>query len=1666
MLAQTFTAYDGTSSTSTLVDSFLAANSGIQIVSGSIVLSASDPSALNYYDGSLAPLGIGSGLLLTSGTTPGTQNTVGWFGQDNTQYAADGTPINFYNGDGAIDAVVNAVFQTQSYDATTLSFDFTVSDPAATSISFDIVFGTEEYPEWVDQFVDCAVVIVNGVNYAYFNHDPNAPLSVISPNLAAGYFQDNAGNILPIEYDGVSHVLKIVAPIRPGEINSIKIGIADTGDHIYDSGLFIANMTAGTTPGSGVLITPDVPCTDGNDIVSGTGADDLVNLLGGDDTAYAGGGDDILIGGAGNDHLYGGSGNDVLEGDDGNDYLDGGDGTANEAVYAGYAKDYLLGHDTFGKITLTGADGTDTLVNIQQVRFADGLYDLTADGFVAHSGGSGGAGNSPGVVAVSGIAIVGNTLHATVLDADGLAGTPSFVWQVSTDGGANWTDTAVTSQDYVLTAGDAGEAIRVSVSYEDAKGQLETPVSASATVAKQTSSVTIKLMTLEAPAGASVENPVTTLVLQAIGFGYSPNEAAAAIKAGLGIDPAIAIQHYNPFEALAADATDPVAKAYLKICGELAMAASVSDPSGLNLALAVVEAAANGQVLDLSDAATLQTVLAGVNSASLSLVQGRNADMADASTFDQMKLVWNDFCGEQDHLKPYIGHFETVSIHINQAPVGYAPAAFADHWVSGQDQVIDEATLLAGFSDPEGSALSIDALWTDAGHTCINNNDGTWTVQAIAGYTGPVEVSFIVSDGMGSTNGGTTLAVIDEGADTTAAVATLSGVLVAGEVRYALTFSEAVDGIGVDDFVAVNGSVTSVSGSGSDYTVVVSPDAGFEGTVGLSINAGAASDAAGNLSEAASAAGVAVDTKAPEVSAMAYGANDGTLKAGETVTLAVTFSEAVTVSGTPTIALANGGTATYVGVSGSTVLTFGYTVASGQDTADLATAASGALTGTIRDGAGNAVKAAGFDAVNPAGVLIVDTQAPLAGSFTPADGAIGVAVGSNITIAFSEAIARGAGTIELRAGSATGTLVESFNAATSSRLSISGSTLTIDPTANLANGTHYFVVLAAGTVTDVAGNGFGGTATYDFTTVVAGNVIAGTAGADTLTGTSGIDIISGLAGNDVLTGAGGVDVMDGGEGSDIYMIAAPADHAAAEIADSGIAGVDEVRFSTTTAGATLQLFAADTGIERIVIGTGTSASAVTTGTTALNVNATALGYGVTIIGNAGANALTGGAGNDTLTGGGGTDTFTISAGKDTITDLGLGGADVLNVAAGASAVATLAAAWTASAATVNRGTASLSTNGFAVNLAAVTATTAGNNGYTIVNTGGATSLTGSALADVVTGGTGADIITGGGGTDAMNGSEGSDIYMVGAVTDHAAAEIADTGLSGIDELRYAGTTAATLQLFAGDTGLERVVIGTGTAAAAVTTGTAAINVDASALGYGLTLVGNAGANTLTGGAGDDVLVGGAGNDALNGGLGFDTADYSASTSAITANLLLGSATGAGTDTLTGIEALSGGSGNDILTGNALANLLIGNAGNDTLSGGDGADRLRGGLGNDILTGGAGSDTFVFDTAPNAKSNLDTITDFVSGTDAIAFSKAAFAGLAGLATGTLPSTAFWSGAGVTSAHDADDRLIYNTTTGVLYYDADGSGTASAIVQVAVLGTTSHPSLAFSDVQVVL
>ncbi|MFC3175501.1 choice-of-anchor L domain-containing protein [Novosphingobium bradum] len=1333
MATDPFTVYSGTD-LSTLAGSLLGAGSGIQIDAASITLAASGATAVNVYDGSLGALGIGAGLLLTSGTTPGTTNTVGWFGQDNTVYAADGTPLTFTNGDPAIDAVVNTVFQTQSYDATMLAFDFTVSDPAATSISFDLVFGSDEYPEWVDQFVDCAVIIVNGVNYALFNHDPNAPLSVIGPNLAAGYFQDNAGNVLPIEYDGVSKVLKIVAPINAGQVNAIRIGIADTGDHIYDSGIIISNMVAGTTPGSGVVITPDVPCTDGAETVNGTAGADLIDLKGGDDVAYAGIGDDIVVAGAGNDRVYGGSGEDTLRGDEGNDLLDGGAGAANTAVYAGKASDYALAfYAATGVTTITdhGADGkdegTDSLHNIQQVKFADGLFDLSGGVLTAHAGSTGGA-NQPGALAVAGIAVAGHALTAIVTDADGLPADPAgiaYTWLVSADG-VTWTDTGVTAKTFTLAEAQAGQQVMATASYTDGKGAAELVQSGALTVAAPTGALAIELMVLDTPAGGTVADPLTTLLANAVDLGFTPATAEAAILAALGL-PGVDLRTYDAYAALQANPADPVAVAVMKAAAQVAMAASVSDPTGFNLALAVIGAADAGTVLNLADPATLASLLAGTDPGLLDIVQGLNKDMADATSLSGILLVWNDYCGQTDPLKPYKGHLETLSQPINQAPDGFFTGALP-HAQQDTACIVSATDLLAGYTDPEGQVLTVSALTADLGGSFVDNGDGTFTFVPDAGYAGPVEVTYLVADPQGAATLGHALLVVDAAAahpaDTTAPEASIASDAMGtatGAVTFTLAFSEAVAMFDASAFSVANGAVAGISGDGTTFTVTVAPDAGIEGAVQLTLLAGAVSDLAGNALAADISVSQAVDTLAPTATIT----DDTAGTATGAITYTVTFAEAVTGLDAGDFVVTNGAV-TQVAGSGST-----YAVTVAPDAGVEGVVSLALAAGAVSDLAGNAGEAAS------AADQAIDTRAPTVASFAPADAASGVATGSNLVVTFSEAVALGAGAITLRLGAPDGPVVESF-ASGSPRLSVIGAVLTIDPTAPLADGTQYFVVFASGSVIDLAGNAYAGSASWDFATAAALPL--------TLVGSAGADTLIGGAMDDTLTGLGGVDRLDGRGGSDLYVIGSAADHAAAEIADSGTSGTDEVRFTATTG--TLTLHAGDTGLER---------ASLATGTAALSINAAAVLNGLTLVGNGGANALTGTAFADVLQGGAGNDTLDGGAGVDTASYADIAGA------------VTVSLALTKAQATGGAGSDLLRNIENLVGGAGNDALT-GNGGANRLEGGlGNDSLDGAAGNDALLGGAGDDRLTGGAGADLLWGGAGADRFVFKAAADSTSA---------------------------------------------------------------------------------------------------------------------------------------------------------------------------------------------------------------------------------------------------------------------------------------------------------
>ena len=144
------------------------------------------------------------------------------------------------------------------------------------------------------------------------------------------------------------------------------------------------------------------------------------------------------------------------------------------------------------------------------------------------------------------------------------------------------------------------------------------------------------------------------------------------------------------------------------------------------------------------------------------------------------------------------------------------------------------------------------------------------------------------------------------------------------------------------------------------------------------------------------------------------------------------------------------------------------------------------------------------------------------------------------------------------------------------------------------------------------------------------------------------------------------------------------------------------------------------------------------------------------------------------------------------------------------------------------------------------------------------------------------------------------------------------------------------------------------------------------------------------------------------------------------------------NTITGTSSsdeLEGTSGADAISGLRGSDQLHGHEGKDTLDGGSGNDILWGGADADTLTGGTGRDIFVFDTKLDG--TVDKITDFTPGNDIIYLENNVFTNLS--SGDFLSARAFYIG---TQAHDSTDRIIYNTQTGALSYDADGIGGASA------------------------
>lgn len=131
------------------------------------------------------------------------------------------------------------------------------------------------------------------------------------------------------------------------------------------------------------------------------------------------------------------------------------------------------------------------------------------------------------------------------------------------------------------------------------------------------------------------------------------------------------------------------------------------------------------------------------------------------------------------------------------------------------------------------------------------------------------------------------------------------------------------------------------------------------------------------------------------------------------------------------------------------------------------------------------------------------------------------------------------------------------------------------------------------------------------------------------------------------------------------------------------------------------------------------------------------------------------------------------------------------------------------------------------------------------------------------------------------------------------------------------------------------------------------------------LIGAAGGDELGGGDMDDTLAGGEGPDLLGGGDGGDLVPYRRNRRPVEVDLATGVASGAGADSLTGIEHAIGSRHDDVIMGSSVRNLLSGGRGDDHLAGRGGYDRLSGGSGDDLLHAGGGSAEASFERARRA-----------------------------------------------------------------------------------------------------
>jgi glycerophosphoryl diester phosphodiesterase len=475
---------------------------------------------------------------------------------------------------------------------------------------------------------------------------------------------------------------------------------------------------------------------------------------------------------------------------------------------------------------------------------------------------------------------------------------------------------------------------------------------------------------------------------------------------------------------------------------------------------------------------------------------------------------------------------------------------------------------------------------------------------------------------------------------------------------------------------------------------------------------------------------------------------------------------------------------------------------------------------------------------------------------------------------------------------------------------------------------------------------------------------------------------------------------------------------------------------------------------------------LTGGSSNNTLNASTFSGSVTLSGGAGDDPLIGGTANDSLLGGVGNDRLDGGNGSDSL--VGGAGDDTYNIE-GINDLITEAS---------NEGTEYVFTSGnytlptHVENLILVAAATNGTGNalgnFILGNATQSGTLQGLGGNDVLIGGSGNDTLIGGSENDYLDGRQGTDSLEGGSGNDILLGDGGNDTLVGStgDDLLSAGEGIDALDGGAGnDTlfgGTENDILVGGT--------------------ENDHLSGDAGADSLTGGEGNDTLMGAdssTGNDTLIGGIGDDIYNVDG------INDLILEAANEGTEYVyaygnytlpTHVEHLVLVAAASNGTGNALSNFILGNstldstlqglAGNDILIGSGGNDTLMGGIDSDYLAGGTGNDQFVFGGSGLTFNTLglDTIADFASG-DQITLSKSVFATLTSIiGTGFSLAAEFATATSDLAVANSNALIVYNSTNGALFYNANGSSDGLGEGgQFAVL--TGNPTLVTNSFRIV-